>query len=183
MRRRHMATAPARLLADASKPTDFEVEVLDSFQARLKLPDAIGNQELKRKEAELELAKTFARETRNGPIDVEAAFQRFEAWRVADERSGERIGALMVLRKKVDQLIAKRTAENSEAVKAAFNKRIQEIQKNLDEKSEATSDLEDEKKLLEQEIDKLTRPATGAAAQATAKQSKKAPTKKRAAKK
>jgi chromosome segregation ATPase len=185
MRRRHMATAIARFPAEVAKPTDIDVEILDSFRVRLMLPEAIGNQEQKRKEAELELAKTFVKENRNGVIDVEAAFQRYETWRVADERSAVRIAALMVLRKKVDQLIAKRTAENSEAVKAAFKKRIQEIQKTLDEKSEAASDLEDEKKLLEKEIEKLEKPLTGAASQvATAKRSTRAPTKKkRAAKK
>jgi hypothetical protein len=184
MRRRHMATAPARFPAEVARPADIDVEILDSFRIRLTLPDAIGNQEQKRKEAEIELAKTFVRETRNGVIDVEAAFQKYEAWRVADDRSAVRIAALMVLRKKVDQLIAKRTAENSEAVKAAFKKRIQEIQKTLDEKSEAASDLEDEKKLLEKEIEKLEKPATGASSQvAAAKRSKKASTRKRVAKK
>lgn len=179
-----MATAPARFPAEVARPADIDVEILDSFRVRLTLPDAIGNQEQKRKEAEIELAKTFVRETRNGVIDVEASFQKYEAWRVADDRSAQRIAALMVLRKKVDQLIAKRTAENSEAVKAAFKKRIQEIQKTLDEKSEAASDLEDEKKLLEKEIEKLEKPATGAASQvAAAKRSKKASTRKRVAKK
>jgi hypothetical protein len=180
-----MATAPARFLAEVPKPTDIETEVLDSFEARRKLREAINNQELKRKEAELELARTFAKETRNVAIDVEAAFQKYETWRVADERAAQRIGALVVLRTKVDQLIAKRKTENKEEVKAALRKRILELQKALEEKTEAQSDLEEEKALLEEEIDRLTKLANnGDATQIAAKRSQKGPAKKkRAAKK
>ncbi len=170
-----MATAP-RLLAEASRPSDFDVEVIASVQAQKKLPEAITNQEQKRKEAEIELARVFARETRNGVIDAEAAFQRYEAWRVADERAAVRIAALMVLKKKVELLVTKLRKENAAAMKAALSKRIDEIQKILDEKSEADSDLKDEMALLLEEIKRADSPpaAASGSVQAAAKRSKKA---------
>lgn len=156
MRRRHMTTATAaRFLVEAPKPANIEVEVLDLFDARWKLQDAINQQELKRKEAELELASSFARETHNKAIDGEAAFQKSEAWRVADERAELRIAALSNISSKVDGLIARHKAENTEAVKAALTKKLNELIKALEEKNDAANDLAAERKRIEQEIAKL----------------------------
>lgn len=172
-----MATATATgFLVEAPRTINIETEVLDLFDARRKLQDAINEQEFKRKEAELELARSFARETRDKAINVETAFQKNEASRVADERARLRIAALSNISSKVEDLIDKHKADNPGAVGNALKKKLDKINKILNEKEDAASELIEEKKRIEKEIAKLprARDAYGtASASTTGKRSKK----------
>ena len=64
-----------------------ESQLLLAIDARRKLQATIDALESKRKEAEIDFAKTFVKDTRAKSIDVEAAFKANEAWRTKDERS------------------------------------------------------------------------------------------------
>jgi hypothetical protein len=166
MRRRNMATtsATARVLVEVPRPAELETEVLDSYEARRKLIETIKEQENTRKEGELGLARNFAKETQGSPINVEAAFQRNEAWRTEDERAGQRIAALTNIRSKVDKLITKHKAENPSSVQSALTKRLEALTKALEEKTDAATDLKEEKEKIEKEIATLTKPGRGYAA-------------------
>lgn len=147
----------ARTLVEVPRPAEMETEVLNSYEAQRKLAETIKEQENKRKEAELDLARNFAKETQGSPINVEAAFQKNEAWRAEDERSSQRIAALTNLRSKVDDLITKHKAENSAAVESALTKRLEAVTKALEEKTDATTELKEEKQKIEEEIAKLAK--------------------------
>ena len=147
------APTATRTLAEVPRPDDIENEVLATYELRRKLTDAIEEQEDKRDAAELELARSFARETQAAAtIDVEAAFQKNEAWRVADERAGQRIAALKSISARLDALIDANKADNTRAVAAALNKRLDTITKALAEKTDAATSLKDEKTKIEAEI-------------------------------
>jgi uncharacterized protein YukE len=155
-----MTTASSAMrLAELTKPSDIESEVLDAIDARQKLNDELNAQELKRKEAELDLAKTFERDTCARSIDLEAAFQQNEAWRATDERFRQRIEALESVLDKVKRRIEKLKTENHQAVKSALTRKIEALEKDLKEKVEATRDLI---KKLQGERDRLTEAAAKA---------------------
>jgi len=154
-----MATTsvPARTLVEVPRPVETETEVLNSYEAQRKLTETIKEQENKRKEAELDLARNFAKETQGSPINVETAFQKNEAWRTEDERSAQRLAALMNIRSKVDELITKHKDDNSAAVESALTKRLEAVTKALEEKTDAATELNEEKRKIEEEIAKLAK--------------------------
>jgi len=147
------APTAVRPLAEVPRPDDIENEVIASYELRKKLIDAIAEQEDKRDDAELELARSFAKETQAAAtIDVEAAFQKNEAWKVADEKAGQRIAALNNIAEKLNDLIAVNKADHPRTVAAALNKRLDTITKALAEKTDAATSLKDEKQKIEAEI-------------------------------
>ena len=91
--------------AKVPRPSDIESEVLDAIEARQKLKTTIDALESKRKEAEIDFAKTFVKDTRAKSIDVKAAFKTNEEWRTKDERSKQRIEALQSILEKVNKHI------------------------------------------------------------------------------
>jgi uncharacterized coiled-coil protein SlyX len=157
MRRRIMATAIT--LAEVPGPSDTESEVLNAIDAREKLQTAIEAEKLKREAAEIELAKVVAKEISGTKVvNVDAIFQRNEAWKTADERSQQRIEALESVLAKVRKRIEQLKADSPYAVNAALSKRIEALEKTLSEKEEAEKDLEDQIKLLKYEVSKLPKP-------------------------
>lgn len=158
-----MATTSAtpRALVEVPRSAEIETEVLDSYEARQKLIDTIKEQENKREEGELGLARNFAKETQGSAINVEAAFQKNETWRTEDERAGQRIAALTNIHSKVDKLITKHKAENPSSVQSALTKRLEALIKALEEKTDAATDLKEEKERIEKEIAKLPKPGGG----------------------
>lgn len=111
-----MTTARSAMVPE---PSDIESEVLLAIDARKKLRETIEAQKLRRKEAELDLAKTFEKDTRAKSIDVEDAFKKNEGWRTRDERSKQRIEALESILEKVNRRIKRLKTEGRRAVKSA----------------------------------------------------------------
>ena len=91
--------------AKVPRPSDNESQVLLAIDAKRKLQTTIDALESKRKEAEIDFAKTFVKDTRAKSIDVEAAFKANEAWRTKDERSKQRIEALQSILERVNKHI------------------------------------------------------------------------------
>jgi hypothetical protein len=146
--------------AEVPKPSDIESEVLHFIDARQKLQAAIDAQELKRKEAELDLAKSIEKDARAKSIDVEAAFQKNEVWRTTDAQYKQRIEALGSILEKVNKHIAKLKAQSRQAVKSALTRKIETLEKTLNEKEGAERDLI---KKLQAEMDMLTEAAAAKA--------------------
>ncbi len=158
------AATPARFPVGAPEPDSAENEVLDLYDASQKLIVAAKEEENKRKEGELELARSFAKEIHGATIDVERIVQRNDAWRAEDERASLRIAALTNVRSKVDKLLAKHKAENAKAVKNALTSKLDKLNKDLAQQTGAATGLQEDIKRIEEEIAKLTKPYAGTTA-------------------
>jgi hypothetical protein len=159
------ATAPT-FPAVVPEPDAIEREVLDSYDGIRKLTEAIEDQEHKRKERELDLARSFVKEARSA-VDVNRATQANDAWRADDDLAAKRIEALTNIRAKVIDLLTCHKTENPTAVKAAYATRLEALDKALAEKTAAATDIKEEKKRLEAEFGKAYQPAAGTPAAAT----------------
>lgn len=143
-------------LAAVPTPSDKESEISDAIDARQKLHDAIEDQKQKREAAATDLAKTFAKSIRLLPVvDVEAAFQKNEAWRTADERAQQRSEALQSLLEKVYKLIDQLKTDDPDAVHSVLSSKLESLEKALLEKEVAEKDLDSQIKQLRAEINKL----------------------------
>jgi hypothetical protein len=159
MRRRVMTSAVS--LAAVAQPPGVEVKVLEAVDARHELQKAIEEQTVKRKAAEFELAKVFAKEIRTTPhLNIaEAALQRNEAWRATDERAQQQIGALQNILDKVVSHIEQLKTESAEEVTSVLNKKLETLKNALREEELSTQKLQDEIKNLEAEIKKCSNSA------------------------
>ncbi len=155
-----MATAiRAPYPVEAPTAIDIESDVLDSFDLRQKLQDAIDQQVIIRKEAELTLVRSLAKDAKTKSLEVENAFQKNEAWKTADQRAEQRIQALKNILSKLDKYISELKSGSPEIVKSALSKRLEALNKTLSEKAEATSDLKEQIKKIQAEIDTLPKAA------------------------
>lgn len=143
-------------LAEVPKPSGIETQVLQAVDARPKLQAAIQEQKHKIEEAELELARTFARDTQTAAkLDVESAYQKNKALEESEERSKQRIEALGSILEKVNKHLEQLKADFPEAVRAALTQRVETLEKALLEKGVAGKGIVEEIKKLKAEISKL----------------------------
>lgn len=148
-------------LAAVAQPPDVETKYPQAIDTRRALDKAIEEHKAKRQAAEFELAEIFAQEVCTTPnLNIaDAAFRRNEAWRAADERAEQQIGALENIREKVSNHIDRLKTECSDAVTSVLNKKLETLKKALGEEEVSTQSLKSEIKNLEQEIKKTPNPA------------------------
>ena len=159
-----MATPVARFPVEAPQPDAIKNEVLALDDAHQKLTAAIKDQETKRAEAELELARSFAKEIQGATtVDVARAVQRNDAWSAEDKQAELRIAALTNIRSKVEALLAKHKAENPDAVKDAFTSKLEKLNKELAQQTGTATGLKEDIKRLEEEIAALKKAYAGTA--------------------
>lgn len=152
---------PAVSIVRVAQPPDAEKKFLEAVNARSELQKALEEQTTKLRAAEFELAEKFASEVRATPnLNIaEAAFQRHEAWRAADEKSRQQIDALQNILDQVNNHIEQLKLECSEAVNSVLNKKLETLKKALCEEEVSTQSIKSEIKNLEQEIKKSPSPA------------------------
>ena len=161
MRRRKAATA----LSIAPQPSDKSAEAFSAIEARRKLEISIEDQKSKAKLAQTDFARSFARGLQLvSAVDAETAFQKNEGRKVAEARAQQRIDALENLLEAVNNFIEQLKYDSPEAVSAALNRKVEALEKTLNEYDEDGKDLEDEIKKLKAEINKLPKTATKKAA-------------------
>jgi chromosome segregation ATPase len=154
MRRRTVTAANS--LSEVPRPSDIEMQISQLIEARPKLRAAIQEQEHKIEEAELELARTFARDTQTvAKLDVESAYQKNKALEESEERSKQRIEALESILEKINKHLEQLKADFPEAVRVALTQRVVTLEKALLEKGVPGKGIVEEIKKLKAEISKL----------------------------
>jgi hypothetical protein len=157
MRRRRAATA----LSIAPAPSDSVSEASSAIEARQKLEVAIEDQKNQAEAAETQFAKSCARELQLTPaVNADIAFQRNEARKAAATRAQQRIEALENLLEVINKHIEDLKSDSPEVVSSALTKKVEALEKILNEKKDDGKELEDQIKKLKAEISKL--PKTGA---------------------
>ena len=168
MRRRHTANAVLRAVPH---PVDPEAEVLAAYDARQKLQTAIATETQKGETADTDFVRNVAREISYGKVvNVEAVFQRNEAAKTAADRAKDRIYALADVLAKINNRIEELKAECADTVSKALTKRIETLEKLLEDKSNVGKGIEEEIKVLRAELSKLTPKPTDQGAPKTADQ-------------
>jgi chaperonin cofactor prefoldin len=161
MRRRKVATA----LSIAPQPSDNVSEAFSAIEARRKLEVSIEDQKSKAEVAQTDYARSFVRGLQLIPtVDAETAFQKNEAWKVAQARAQQRIEALENLLEAVNKFIEQLKYDSPEAVNVALTRKVEALEKTLSEREEDGKDLEDQIKKLKAEINKLPKTAAKKAA-------------------
>ena len=95
------------------RPSDIEMQLSQTIEARPKLQAAIEEQKHKLEEAEFELARTFVSATQTAArLDVKFALQKHKTFEELKERTRQRIEALESILEKVNKHIAKLKAES-----------------------------------------------------------------------
>ena len=146
-------TRTALRLAEVPRPLDAGAEILNAIDARQKLQLAIAAENRKRDAAEIEFARSMAREISSGQVvNVDAVFQRDVAARSSAERFKQRLEALQNTLARVNKRIEQLKSESPDDVNAALTKRIEALEKTLSEKEAADRDLKYEINLLKSEI-------------------------------
>ena len=154
-----MLSAPvAQFPSEATKSSSLEDEILNAYEARDKLAQAIHTQDQKRVDGGLELAKKFANDLHVVPLDVEDAFKRDEAWKVTDQQIQQRIAALTDLQAKNEQLIERYKADVPDVVNTALNKWRATLVKSSTEKSGEAEDLKKKIAAVDRELESLPKP-------------------------
>ncbi|HEY8224578.1 MAG TPA: hypothetical protein VIG25_04820 [Pyrinomonadaceae bacterium] len=153
-----MSSAPVAFPVEAAKASTLEDEILNAYAARVKLREAIEDQEKKRDDAVFDLAKKLANDLHGTAPDVEDAFKRDEAWKASNDRYQQRITALSDLQEKNELLIEKYKADVPDVVRSALNRRLQEFNKTVTDTAEAAAEARKEKASLEKELASLPAP-------------------------
>ena len=153
-----MTTAIA--LAEVPTSSGTETQARQAIEARPKIQAAIEEQNHKIEEAELELARTFARDAQSAAkLDVESAFQKHKALADSKERTTQRTEALKCILGKVNDHLKQLKAESPVAVRAALTQRVETLKGLAVETEKAGKSFAEEIKKLQAEIKALPKVA------------------------